>query len=425
LTILGISNNKIKSIESYSFSNQLKLTKLNLESNSIEIMKENTFYNLNQLKELNLNNNTIKTIENNAFNGLFNLENFNISGNPLNYVDNGSFNSLFKIESFYFQNNNLSYLAAKLLKEMTNLHYLYLDENRIKEINKDIFDGLNNLKNLSISYNQLKSIRNDTFVYLKKLNNLTLNNNQIEQIDLNGFNGLSNLTYLNLNNNKLKTLQINNQSIFSFLFNLIELQLEKNQLSSIKRNDLKFLNKMEILNIKSNLTQLIEPYSFDSFPNIKRLLISIPNISNENIYSIKNSLKAKQINFKRRYYSVTYVENRVNIDCVKTLYFMKFKILYNFLYEHIDVNDFLSNCMNLYELRNNLNYLENSSNHSNEEIFPFYLKDHINPSYTPVIVLYILMTLFTFVCIFNTVKPCLLSHGVKTESQKICDLKIF
>ena len=80
---------------------------------------------------------------------------------------------------------------------------------------------------------------------------------------------------------------------------------------------------------------------------------------------------------------------------------MKFKILYNFLYEHIDVNDFLSNCMNLYELRNNLNYLENSSNHSNEEIFPFYLKDHINPSYTPVIVLYILMTLFTFVCILN------------------------
>ena len=56
----------------------------------------------------------------------------------------------------------------------------------------------------------------------------------------------------------------------------------------------------------------------------------MPNISNENIYSIKNSLKAKQINFKRRCYSVTYVENRVNIDCVKTLYFMKFKILYNF-----------------------------------------------------------------------------------------------
>jgi len=25
----------------------------------------------------------------------------------------------------------------------------------------------------------------------------------------------------------------------------------------------------------------------------------------------------------------------------------------------------------------------------------------------------------------NTVKPCLLSHGVKTESKKICHLKIF
>ena len=82
---------------------------------------------------------------------------------------------------------------------------------------------------------------------------------------------------------------------------------------------------------------------------------------------------------------------------------MKFKILYNFLNEHIDVNDFLFNCMNLSELRNKLNYLEKSSNHSNEEIFPFYLKEQINPSYTTAIVLYIIIGLFTLFCVIMMV----------------------
>ena len=113
---------------------------------------------------------------------------------------------------------------------------------------------------------------------------------------------------LNLNNNKLKMIQINNQSIFGYLINLTELQLESNMFNSIKKDNLKNLNKLEILNIKSNFTQLIEPHSFDSFPYIRRLLISIPNISNENIYNIKDSLKAKTVKkyFLWKHYSVTY-----------------------------------------------------------------------------------------------------------------------
>jgi Leucine-rich repeat (LRR) protein len=236
---------------------------------------------------------------------------------------------------------------------------------------------------------------------LINLESLTLSHNKIEYIELHGFNGLNNLKFLSLNNNKLKTLQINNQSIFENLVNLNELHLEANQLNSIQSSYFLPLKRLEILNIKSDMTRIVEPNSFDSFPHLRRLFISIPNISNENIFNIKNSLKPVVIRsyVLWKYYSVAHIENRVNIDCSKTLYFMKSKILYNFFNEHIDINDFLSNCMNLSEIRNKLNYLENSTLHRNEEIFQFYLKDYFIPSYTPVLLLFILMAVYVLTLI--------------------------
>jgi hypothetical protein len=62
------------------------------------------------------------------------------------------------------------------------------------------------------------------------------------------------------------------------------------------KDDLKDLTNLEILDIKSNIIEIIESNALDSFGSrIKRLLLSMPNISNENIYSLKNSLKPKRV----------------------------------------------------------------------------------------------------------------------------------
>ena len=82
---------------------------------------------------------------------------------------------------------------------------------------------------------------------------------------------------------------------------------------------------------------------------------------------------------------------------------MKYKILYNFLNEHNDINDFLFNCMNLTRLRMDLNYLENSSFHQNERKFFSFLKEIYYPNYTPVLVLIILMGIFTLIIIFRMI----------------------
>ena len=55
--------------------------------------------------------------------------------------------------------------------------------------------------------------------------------------------------------------------------------------------------------------------------------------------------------------------------------------------------------MNLSEIRNKLNYLENSTLHRNEEIFQFYLEDYFIPSYTPVLLLFILMAVYVLTLI--------------------------
>ena len=247
-----------------------------------------------------------------------------------------------------------------MFKELISLKYLHSS--------KEIFYGLSNLTNLSLSCNQISYIQNETFVYLISLKNLTINKNQIKFIDLNGFKGIEKLIYLNLNNNSLDTSQVNNQSFLLKLSSLIQLEFAFNQISSITKYDLIGLNRLEILNLKSNQTFQIEANSFDSFDSrLRRLYLSMANISNENIYNIKNSLRPKIVKkyYRWQYILPTHIENRIDIDCSKTLFFMRSYLLYNFLNEYIDIEDFFTNCMNLTKLRNDLNKLEESFKHKN------------------------------------------------------------
>ena len=153
-------------------------------------------------------------------------------------------------------------------------------------------------------------------------------------------------------------------------------------IKTIRKHDFDGFNNIKILSLVSNKIDRIEPGSLDFFGSvILKLSLTMPNISNENIYSIKDSLKPRLVRkfFHINYFAPTHIENRVDVDCVKTLYFMRFKILYNFFNEHIDINDFTTNCMNLSKVRNELNFIENSSNHL-ENVTQLYKKNHLNDS---------------------------------------------
>ena len=65
------------------------------------------------------------------------------------------------------------------------------------------------------------------------------------------------------------------------------------------------------------------------------------------------------------YYDSIYIENRLDIDCFKMLFLVKFKLFYNFINDNVDVNDITSNCMNLTQVRNTLNYFNDTFTHQN------------------------------------------------------------
>ena len=90
--------------------------------------------------------------------------------------------------------------------------------------------------------------------------------------------------------------------------------------------------------------QLLEKFDL----NIKYSKFLILNIQNSNILKeTVNPKVVKEVGNILTYYSPTHIENRNDTNCLKVLFFIRNKILYNFLNEHIDSNSFIQNCFNI------------------------------------------------------------------------------
>ena len=74
------------------------------------------------------------------------------------------------------------------------------------------------------------------------------------------------------------------------------------------------------------------------------------NISIETVKTLLELLNpkvVKSVGNILRYYSSIHIENRNDTNCLKVLFFIRNKILYNFLNEHIDSLSFIQNCFNI------------------------------------------------------------------------------
>jgi len=295
------------------------------------------FYGLNNLTILDLNNQSLKYLSNDSFNGLINLQN------------------------------------------------LTLNQNKLTNLYKDNFKGLNNLLDLQFTNNYLTCIRNETFIHLKLLISLSLDSNQIDTIDVNAFYKLNNLKHLNLNNNRIKQiineiksliqieqLQLENNELkeiqnFNIFQNLSILNLKSNNITKIDSNIFNGLLKLKLINLINNPINKIDTNGFNN-SNFKEIRLSISNMSLEMLQILNNSLNPN-LAYKSwiyEYYDSIYIENRVNIDCFKLFYLIKYKVYYNFINDNVDINDVItSDCLNLTQVRNNLNRFNDSFKHQN------------------------------------------------------------
>ena len=125
----------------------------------------------------------------------------------------------------------------------------------------------------------------------------------------------------------------------------------------IESNTFYGLNMAKEIDLSNNSISLIKQNAFNnSYP--KLLKISIKNISFENICNLITSFQSSFQILKSftdiEYYNSIFIENREDIDCSKSFYFIKQKLFYNFLNEY-DTVDFLRNCDQKFYLKNQFN----------------------------------------------------------------------
>jgi len=106
----------------------------------------------------------------------------------------------------------------------------------------------------------------------------------------------------------------------------------------------------------NNTIDTIDPNGFNN-TNIQKILLTIPNISNEMISSLINSLKPVMLKTGGKvnifFYDSIYIENRIDLNCEKTFWFMRNKIFYNFFYEY-DMINFLQDCKSKFQYENSI-----------------------------------------------------------------------
>ena len=224
---LDLSQNRIKEIQIDYFRVFPHLRKLNLSANTLSDLENVFTQGLRNLVDLDLSQTDIDDKVLRQIKALVNLEKLNLSSNKqLTKLDLRSFTRLKEVQA-----NNNSISDIQIFPENT-LKVLNLSNNQIKQLEYSVFEKLNNLEELDLSGNGLTS---ENFFSDEKVFVLSKN---------------SNLKILRLSNNEIKNDFI--KALSENCTQLIELDLYRNKLESIDREDFKKFTNLQKLNLGYN-----------------------------------------------------------------------------------------------------------------------------------------------------------------------------
>lgn len=237
-----------------------KLKELDLRACSIQILTSGLFRGMNNLQALYIGENEIHQIHRDAFLGLENLYHLDFSRNqPLD--SNGTPKNLAS-DSFYpFEN-------------MTNLVTLDLSHTKLTPWNIGMLRGLKkNLKSLSLCNTSISNIDDNIF-----------ENTSLELLDIsrnNGILGSGSLKGLEKNLVVLYATEIGLQSldIFENFSQLEILQLNGNEIDSLKQSVAVSLKKLQVLNLDKNRFNSWFNWTFTLIPRLRFLGLRNNNIN--------------------------------------------------------------------------------------------------------------------------------------------------
>ena len=157
---------------------------------------------------------------------------------------------------------------------LSDIQYLDLSSNELKlhKVDKlrQLFTRLTSLKALDLSDNYLESLMSSMFNDLELLESLSMNGNAVVYIERNTFQPLVGMRNLELADNHLT--EINNNWFANGGDSLRTLDLRKNQISSVRKNDLMSLAHLEKLDLSWNQIVSIHVQAFEE-TRIEELLL--------------------------------------------------------------------------------------------------------------------------------------------------------
>ncbi|XP_078601752.1 uncharacterized protein LOC144876399 isoform X1 [Branchiostoma floridae x Branchiostoma japonicum] len=284
VTILGLGNNRITTLESDDLNRYTQLEHLYLYGNRMTTISTGAFRNLEKLHELELENNELDVLRVGVFQGLGSLHTLELNINKLRTIEAGVFNSLGSLVVLYLHYNELEVLTPEMFaglgnlnqlhlynnlittvhpntfSHMTKLQYLYLFYNKIHTFDLSSVSGLTNLRRISLYNNNLTLVpQGDTTPNLPGITHFNMLTNNIAEISADSFSGMDNLQYLRLSYNKISNIH---EDAFNTLHNLRELYLNGNSLRSLDGQIFSGLINLRSLSLEQNEIEYISPDAF-------------------------------------------------------------------------------------------------------------------------------------------------------------------
>ncbi|XP_078683138.1 uncharacterized protein LOC144917207 [Branchiostoma floridae x Branchiostoma belcheri] len=293
LTILGLGNNRITTLESNALNRYQQLEHLYLYGNRMTTISTGAFRNLEKLFELELENNELVVLRAGVFQGLGNLHTLELNINKLRTIEAGVFSSLGSLVVLYLHYNELQVLTPEMFQglgnlqqlhlynnlittvhprtfsHMTKLQYLYLFFNKIHTFDLSSVSGLTSLRRISLYNNNLTSVpQGNTAPHLPGITHFNMLTNKVTEISAHSFSGFENLQYLRLSYNKISVIH---EDAFNNLRNLREIYLNGNSLRSLDGQIFSGLGSLRMLSLEQNEIEFISPDALTGLTTLDHL----------------------------------------------------------------------------------------------------------------------------------------------------------
>lgn len=290
IRILDISNNRIATLQNFTFRTLPSLEVLNISFNNVTVLESSTFFDLNNLKCLDLSGNSIVILTQTVFLPVISLQYLNLSKNVLNGLSDTSFEGLNKLQHLDLSWNKLEKIHPGSL-ELPNLTRLLLEGNTNlgssdasilvgtgrKLLTVDVSNtGLQqvppsltpSIRSLKIGGNRIKTINCGDLDSYPLLQILDFSSNVIDFIEEDALGRQDSLTILLLSDNKIKEIPK------SLPEKLEVLKIERNELEQITEGDLQGLTKLEVLALNDNKIRIIGARAFSQLVSLVMLDLS-------------------------------------------------------------------------------------------------------------------------------------------------------